>query len=170
MKQNSVVSINMVKNLVHGKSSQQISPILVGEDHTKKTKTEQMDYGLKKAIIFQFINQGEYLKGKKVGRWDILFRNNSTSLFQLMYFEKKILFFIYSGGGSYNEQNMKTGIWIQLNDQFHNNQQCTKANKKIVQRQVDGQSKQYFQIKQFNDNLNNFQYLVEAMDAMMRMD
>ncbi|CAD8130738.1 unnamed protein product [Paramecium sonneborni] len=57
----------------------------------------------------QVINQGEYLKGKKVGRWDILFRNNSKSLFQLI------------GGGSYDEKNMKTGIWIQLNDQFHNN-------------------------------------------------
>ncbi|CAD8094004.1 unnamed protein product [Paramecium sonneborni] len=59
---------------------------------------------------------GEYQNGKKIGRWDIVFG------------QKQLI-----GGGSYEQnqdfnifaRSIKTGIWIELSDDFYNNSQVT---------------------------------------------
>ncbi|CAD8131375.1 unnamed protein product [Paramecium sonneborni] len=53
--------------------------------------------------------QGEYKNGRKVGRWDIYFKDYDLNF-------KKI------GGGSYDEKGngIKNGIWNEINDCFKN--------------------------------------------------
>ncbi|CAD8124901.1 unnamed protein product [Paramecium sonneborni] len=62
----------------------------------------------------QVIYYGEYKNNCKIGKWDILWRLNQ-------YCE-----FIRIGGGSYKQvQGQKQGKWIELNDQFSNENQIT---------------------------------------------
>ncbi|CAD8072405.1 unnamed protein product [Paramecium primaurelia] len=56
----------------------------------------------------QVIHNGEYQNGKKIGRWDILFRENRRDTQQLI------------GGGLYNEQGQRNGEWRELNNGFFN--------------------------------------------------
>ncbi|CAD8194456.1 unnamed protein product [Paramecium octaurelia] len=53
----------------------------------------------------QITYNGEYIKGKKHGRWDIMWKLYKNS--------------IQIGGGSY-EEGIKIGNWIELSDQFDN--------------------------------------------------
>ncbi|CAD8187877.1 unnamed protein product [Paramecium pentaurelia] len=60
----------------------------------------------------QVIYRGEYHNGKKVGRWDISYRRNNR--------------FEQIGGGLYEEKmGIKIGQWIELSDQFCNQEQIT---------------------------------------------
>ncbi|CAD8058043.1 unnamed protein product [Paramecium primaurelia] len=57
--------------------------------------------------LSQVIQKGEYKNGKKVGRWDILFREDFSEEFLLI------------GGGWYDEAgSFKSGRWIELSDGF----------------------------------------------------
>ncbi|CAD8165308.1 unnamed protein product [Paramecium pentaurelia] len=57
----------------------------------------------------QITYSGEYINNKKVGRWDILFRRSNQ-------FEK-------IGGGSYNEDEIKSGRWVEENEGFKQDSQ-----------------------------------------------
>ncbi|CAD8055828.1 unnamed protein product [Paramecium primaurelia] len=61
----------------------------------------------------QVTYNGEYKFGKKVGRWDIYFRNKQNNAFQLI------------GGGFYDERGdgFKNGRWIDLDEEFNCNKQ-----------------------------------------------
>ncbi|CAD8214876.1 unnamed protein product [Paramecium octaurelia] len=65
----------------------------------------------------QVIYNGEYQNGKKVGRWDIMYREHSNYTFKLI------------GGGLYDElgEGMKVGKWIELFDGFYNHKQVTQC-------------------------------------------
>ncbi|CAD8185203.1 unnamed protein product [Paramecium octaurelia] len=58
---------------------------------------------------------GVYQNGKKVGRWDILYKNRDTNINEFI------------GGGSYNEldNGYKIGTWIELNEWFSDSSQVT---------------------------------------------
>ncbi|CAD8156242.1 unnamed protein product [Paramecium octaurelia] len=58
--------------------------------------------------LSQIIYQGEYLKGKKTGRWDILYRMITNENFTLI------------GGGLFDERGygIKIGKWIEVNEGF----------------------------------------------------
>ncbi|CAD8195692.1 unnamed protein product [Paramecium octaurelia] len=77
-------------------------------------------------VYSQITYNGECKNGKKVGRWDIMYREHSNYTFKLI------------GGGSYDElgQGIKIGKWIELFDGFYNNCQVTyngqyKSGKKV---------------------------------------
>ncbi|CAD8124781.1 unnamed protein product [Paramecium sonneborni] len=65
----------------------------------------------------QVIYKGEYQNGKKIGKWEILWRMYDKKPFQLI------------GGGQYDEdeknerESVKTGNWIELNNGFYNRSQ-----------------------------------------------
>ncbi|CAD8209882.1 unnamed protein product [Paramecium octaurelia] len=63
----------------------------------------------------QVIWDGEYNYGKKVGRWDLLYKEKSYEQFQKI------------GGGFYDERNNadKIGNWIELSDNFSDMSQLT---------------------------------------------
>ncbi|CAD8156913.1 unnamed protein product [Paramecium octaurelia] len=64
---------------------------------------------------FQVVQVGEYKNGHKVGRWDILSRQN-----------QKQKFLINIGGGSYQEgSSIKIGKWVELHDAINNDMQIT---------------------------------------------
>ncbi|CAD8120896.1 unnamed protein product [Paramecium sonneborni] len=58
-------------------------------------------------LYSQVTFKGEYINGKKQGNWTIHFRDEKFNYFQI-------------GGGSYDQNGMKYGLWIDLNDDFHN--------------------------------------------------
>ncbi|CAD8198413.1 unnamed protein product [Paramecium octaurelia] len=66
---------------------------------------------------FQVIFTGEYHNGQKVGRWDILWRDEGRQPFQQI------------GGGQYNfndeKGSHKIGRWIELSDAFKSDSQVT---------------------------------------------
>ncbi|CAD8101898.1 unnamed protein product [Paramecium sonneborni] len=66
---------------------------------------------------------GNYQKGKKISKWDIQFR----------YYDN----FQSIGGGSYNEDNLKDGEWIELSDNFHNFSQVLWHGKYNIGQKVD---------------------------------
>ncbi|CAD8120544.1 unnamed protein product [Paramecium sonneborni] len=47
---------------------------------------------------------GEYTNGKKNGRWDIMFKKDASQTIQII------------GGGSYDEEGLKVGSWIEIGD------------------------------------------------------
>ncbi|CAD8110077.1 unnamed protein product [Paramecium primaurelia] len=51
---------------------------------------------------------GEYKKDKKIGKWEIYYKQSSNYPFKLI------------GSGSYNDESVKYGIWIELSDYFSN--------------------------------------------------
>ncbi|CAD8118865.1 unnamed protein product [Paramecium sonneborni] len=59
---------------------------------------------------YQTTYYGQYLKGNKIGRWNILFRRLDEKIFKQI------------GGGSYDERGngIKTGRWIELTDRYDN--------------------------------------------------
>ncbi|CAK87293.1 unnamed protein product, partial (macronuclear) [Paramecium tetraurelia] len=67
----------------------------------------------------QVTNNGEYKDGLKFGRWDIWYKNRDTKLYQLI------------GGGFYQDDvnQIKLGIWIELNDGFWDYSQVTQHGK-----------------------------------------
>ncbi|CAD8110583.1 unnamed protein product [Paramecium primaurelia] len=58
--------------------------------------------------LSQVIYIGEYNKGRKVSRWDILYSEYGKEDFEQI------------GGGTYDEEGMKIGSWIELCDNFGN--------------------------------------------------
>ncbi|CAK74581.1 unnamed protein product (macronuclear) [Paramecium tetraurelia] len=71
-------------------------------------------YGLYSYIT----NNGEYKNGKKIGRWDILWREDEKKPFQQI------------GGGTYDQEDklgnsVKNGKWIELSDGFRKYSQVT---------------------------------------------
>ncbi|CAD8121063.1 unnamed protein product [Paramecium sonneborni] len=67
------------------------------------------DYWIEESDIFNDDNQvkykGQYLNGRKIGRWDII--NNNELI----------------GGGNFDHSNLKTGKWIELSDDFRYKEQ-----------------------------------------------
>ncbi|CAD8213612.1 unnamed protein product [Paramecium pentaurelia] len=62
----------------------------------------------------QIIKKGQYLNGKKIGKWDICYRENENQPF------------IQIGGGVYDEStSVKIGNWIELSDEFFDRSQVT---------------------------------------------
>ncbi|CAD8173458.1 unnamed protein product [Paramecium octaurelia] len=62
----------------------------------------------------QVIEKGQYLNDKKVGKWDICYREQENQSF------------ITIGGGSYDQNSsVKTGNWIELNEGFWDRSQVT---------------------------------------------
>ncbi|CAD8214784.1 unnamed protein product [Paramecium pentaurelia] len=63
----------------------------------------------------QITYNGEYRNGKKVGRWEILQKEDINQGYSTI------------GGGSYNEvgEEFKIGKWIDLDDNFENSKQVT---------------------------------------------
>ncbi|CAD8208645.1 unnamed protein product [Paramecium octaurelia] len=61
----------------------------------------------------QVIYQGQYINGKKVGRWEIKQRYDDLDSFEKI------------GGGQYDEANpgMKVGDWIEISDEFNRTSQ-----------------------------------------------
>ncbi|CAD8145673.1 unnamed protein product [Paramecium pentaurelia] len=62
--------------------------------------------------ISQVIYNGEYINGKQVGRWDILYRKKNDIPFKMI------------GGGQYDENlykvdSIKIGVWIELSETFY---------------------------------------------------
>ncbi|CAD8141269.1 unnamed protein product [Paramecium pentaurelia] len=103
---------------------------------------------------YQVTHDGEYKNGKKVGRWDIKYRDEKSKVFATMY---KILYTVnYSGGGQYHEgkDGTKIGKWIDLDDKFENSKQVTyngeyKNGKKVGKWDIeyrDNSSKQFSKI------------------------
>ncbi|CAD8214159.1 unnamed protein product [Paramecium octaurelia] len=58
------------------------------------------------SVNSQVIYDGEYKNGKKIGRWDILYRMNAFQQFKQI------------GGGSYDEAGDKNEKWIDISDLF----------------------------------------------------
>ncbi|CAD8085729.1 unnamed protein product [Paramecium primaurelia] len=56
--------------------------------------------------------KGEYYKGKKQGTWQIKFRESTLSKIE-----------IEIGNGDYDENGIKTGEWVELDDQFEDMEQ-----------------------------------------------
>ncbi|CAD8130078.1 unnamed protein product [Paramecium sonneborni] len=54
----------------------------------------------------QVIQCGNYKNDKKIGKWDIKYQKKGKQSFSII------------GGGSYDEQGLKSGIWVELNDNF----------------------------------------------------
>ncbi|CAK87951.1 unnamed protein product, partial (macronuclear) [Paramecium tetraurelia] len=77
----------------------------------------------------QVTNNGEYKDGLKFGRWDIWYKNRDTKLYQLM--QDTIKHLCCSGGGFYQDDvnQIKLGIWIELNDGFWDYSQVTQHGK-----------------------------------------
>ncbi|CAD8089846.1 unnamed protein product [Paramecium primaurelia] len=73
----------------------------------------------------QVTYNGEYLIGKKIGRWDICFREYSSHPFTQM--QHNIIQNTYSGGGQYDEggNGIKLGYWVELSDGFYYDSQVT---------------------------------------------
>ncbi|CAD8166268.1 unnamed protein product [Paramecium pentaurelia] len=77
----------------------------------------------------QVIYQGQYKNGKKVGRWDILYRNQQSEAFQQMQNYIIKIKTKFSGGGSYDDQvqgdQIKIGSWIEISEEFYKWSQVT---------------------------------------------
>ncbi|CAD8130917.1 unnamed protein product [Paramecium sonneborni] len=61
----------------------------------------------------QVIYKGEYKNSKKYGSWDIYYQKQYGN-----YKNEQMLLQIikhYSGGGSFDDENLKNGKWIELN-------------------------------------------------------
>ncbi|CAD8156417.1 unnamed protein product [Paramecium pentaurelia] len=91
----------------------------------------------------QVIITGEYKNGKKIGRWDILYRDNVYQQFKQI------------GGGSYDEacDGIKIGIWNEISDWFWANSQVIitgeyKNGKKIGRWDIFYRMNVYQQFKQ----------------------
>ncbi|CAD8211455.1 unnamed protein product [Paramecium pentaurelia] len=76
-------------------------------DGMKNGRWIDLSYGFKGD--YQITYQGEYLKGNKVGRWDILYRKPDEQDFKQI------------GGGQYDEggYGIKIGRWIELIEEFN---------------------------------------------------
>ncbi|CAD8130447.1 unnamed protein product [Paramecium sonneborni] len=60
----------------------------------------------------QVMYEGEYSNGKKIAKWDIMFRKNEREPYEQL------------GGGLYNEKDFsKIGYWTELSDEFQNDSQ-----------------------------------------------
>ncbi|CAD8159241.1 unnamed protein product [Paramecium pentaurelia] len=64
-------------------------------------------------LYSQITYDGEYKKGKKVGKWDILYYKQGSQTQELI------------GGGMYSYQGLRNGMWIELNDGFQDYSQVT---------------------------------------------
>ncbi|CAK66367.1 unnamed protein product (macronuclear) [Paramecium tetraurelia] len=62
----------------------------------------------------ELILQGQYDRGRKIGQWEILFRFSQRYSFDNMQYVIQN----FSGGGSYNQANLKNGFWIEQDDDF----------------------------------------------------
>ncbi|CAD8101910.1 unnamed protein product [Paramecium sonneborni] len=77
-------------------------------------------------IVNQF---GEYnMNGMKVGRWDIMYcgwyRGKKDKYMQILFVYKNIQY-MYSGGGSYDQEGRKIGKWVELFEGFNDIAQVT---------------------------------------------
>ncbi|CAD8203972.1 unnamed protein product [Paramecium pentaurelia] len=61
----------------------------------------------------QVVYHGEYKNGKKYGRWDISYK------------EQILIWPEWIGGGQYDEQGCKIGKWVDLSNNFHDDNQST---------------------------------------------
>ncbi|CAD8194862.1 unnamed protein product [Paramecium octaurelia] len=90
----------------------------------------------------QIIYIGEYLDGKKIGKWNILFRQSNQYEFKQI------------GGGLYIQEGdgTKIGNWIELDDEFNNKKQVTYQGEYLIGKKVGRWSVNFRHIneKQFN--------------------
>ncbi|CAK89684.1 unnamed protein product (macronuclear) [Paramecium tetraurelia] len=72
----------------------------------------------------QVMYHGEYVNGKKIGRWDISFKEEGEDrpewMFRIPSYHNP-----YRGGGRYDEQGCKIGKWVDLIDNLNDNNQVT---------------------------------------------
>ncbi|CAD8173975.1 unnamed protein product [Paramecium octaurelia] len=72
---------------------------------------------------------GEYKNGKKVGRWDIWYKNKENNEKMQKYnFQLKLIYLnLQSGGGYYDDagNGIKIGNWLEISDDFDNDKQVT---------------------------------------------
>ncbi|CAK74575.1 unnamed protein product (macronuclear) [Paramecium tetraurelia] len=63
--------------------------------------------------LSQVIYEGQYINGKKIGRWEIKYRSDDLHVFERI------------GGGQYDEVNlgMKVGNWIEISNEFNRTSQ-----------------------------------------------
>ncbi|CAD8130559.1 unnamed protein product [Paramecium sonneborni] len=68
--------------------------------------------------LSQVIYKGLYENGQKIGKWDINWKiPQGINVFEQMYLKQQQYYSLsISGGGSFNENNMTNGIWIELCD------------------------------------------------------
>ncbi|CAD8096158.1 unnamed protein product [Paramecium sonneborni] len=82
----------------------------------------------------QVILQGNYLNGKKLGQWNILYKKNPKQDFQII------------AGGQYNEKGLKNGNWIDLDFGF-----CFGEYTGVLK----GEYKNGIKIKEFEEDIIN---------------
>ncbi|CAD8157751.1 unnamed protein product [Paramecium pentaurelia] len=111
----SIVEINNRNQLQNDKSISGGGLYDEGNDGMKIGKWIDLDEGF---YYGQYVTyNGEYKNGKKVGRWDILYRKNQTGEFTTI------------GGGNYDEGGIKIGEWTDLVGKFDINQKLIIAGK-----------------------------------------
>ncbi|CAD8070501.1 unnamed protein product [Paramecium sonneborni] len=79
--------------------------------------------------IAQVTYNGEYnMNGMKVGRWDVMYCEQDQEEYeqmQILVIQKNIKY-MYSGGGSYDQEGKKIGKWVELDKEFYFNGENSK--------------------------------------------
>ncbi|CAD8108733.1 unnamed protein product [Paramecium sonneborni] len=122
----------------------------------------------------QVIYKGDYnVRGIKIGQWDIYFFNPGEEVQNKMQVLQK--FKISSGGGSYDQQGIKNGVWVELWERFCFQAQITyngrynKKGIKVDRWDICYRAKNYKNYEPMQ-NLSYYIYMSEVVDFMIKKE